>query len=169
MKKDPGYSKMQLTWLVILRMFIGWHFMYEGLVKITNPKWTSLPYLLDSKGPMGSFFIKLTQDASTMDIINLLNEWSLFFIGFALIAGCLTKIASVGGMLLLAIYSFSHPSLFETSYMMPFEGSYLWIDKNIVELAALGVLCVFPTSQILGIDRFLIQVLPQSFRTYKLI
>ena len=51
MKIEQGYTKAQMTWLMMLRLFIGWHFMYEGLVKIMNPKWTSLPYLLDSKGP----------------------------------------------------------------------------------------------------------------------
>ena len=59
MKIEQGYTKAQMTWLMMLRLFIGWHFMYEGLVKIMNPKWTSLPYLLDSKGPAASFFIKL--------------------------------------------------------------------------------------------------------------
>ncbi|MCC8153617.1 MAG: hypothetical protein LIP01_05015 [Tannerellaceae bacterium] len=56
MKKECNYTKAQLTWLTIVRVFIGWHFMYEGLVKVVNPKWTSLPYLLDSKGPAADFF-----------------------------------------------------------------------------------------------------------------
>ena len=43
MKIEQGYTKAQMTWLMMLRLFIGWHFMYEGLVKIMNPKWTSLP------------------------------------------------------------------------------------------------------------------------------
>ena len=28
--KVPPYSKSQLTWLVILRIVIGWHIFYEG-------------------------------------------------------------------------------------------------------------------------------------------
>ena len=80
MKIEQGYTKAQMTWLMMLRLFIGWHFMYEGLVKIMNPKWTSLPYLLDSKGPAASFFIKLTQDDSLMTTINFLNEWALLLI-----------------------------------------------------------------------------------------
>ena len=46
MKIEQGYTKAQMTWLMMLRLFIGWHFMYEGLVKIMNPKWTSLPLSL---------------------------------------------------------------------------------------------------------------------------
>ena len=153
MKIEQGYTKAQMTWLMMLRLFIGWHFMYEGLVKIMNPKWTSLPYLLDSKGPAASFFIKLTQDDSLMTTINFLNEWALLLIGLGLTLGCLYRLSSVGGMILLA-------SFVGASYMMPFEGSYLWIDKNLVEFAALGLMCVFPTSQIIGFDRVLGRVCP---------
>ncbi|MDD4514170.1 DoxX family membrane protein [Massilibacteroides sp.] len=169
MKEIRNYSNAQITWLVILRIFIGWHFMYEGLVKILNPKWTSLPYLLDSKGPISSFFINLTQNDSVMTIVNFLNEWSLFCIGFCLILGLFSKLASIGGMILLLTYSLSHPALLDVSYMMPFEGSYLWIDKNLVEFAALGVLCAFSTSKIIGLDRLLVKILPTGFLKLKLI
>lgn len=169
MKTTQMYSNMQITWLVILRVFIGWHFMYEGLVKILNPKWTSLPYLLDSKGPAASFFINLTQNDSVMTLVNFFNEWCLLCIGFCLIIGFFSKLASIGGMILLLAYSLSHPALIDVSYMMPFEGSYLWIDKNLVEFAALGVLCAFSTSRIIGIDRFLVKILPAGFLKLKLI
>lgn len=169
MNVNQNYSTAQITWLVILRVFIGWHFMYEGMVKILNPKWTSLPYLLDSKGPASSFFITMTQNDSVMTTVNFLNEWSLFLIGFCLIIGLFSKLSSFGGMLLLIAYSLSHPSMINVSYMMPFEGSYLWIDKNLVEFAALGVLCVFSTSKIIGLDRLLVKLLPDGFIKFKLI
>lgn len=169
MNKTQNYSVMQVTWLVILRVFIGWHFMYEGWVKILNPKWTSLPYLLDSKGPMASFFINLTQNDTLMLIINYVNEWSLFLIGLCLILGLFFKLAALGGMLLLVGYTLSHPALIEVSYLMPFEGSYLWIDKNMVEFAALGTLIMFSTSKIIGLDRILVKVLPSKLLKLKLI
>lgn len=169
MNTTQNYSNAQITWLVILRVFIGWHFMYEGFVKILNPKWTALPYLLDSKGPAASFFINLTQEESVMAFVNFLNEWSLFLIGLCLIIGLFSKLASIGGMILLLAYSLSHPALIDVSYMMPFEGSYLWIDKNLVECAALGALSVFSTSKIIGLDRLLIKVLPAGFLKLKLI
>jgi len=160
MKTQQSYSKPQLFWLMLLRLFIGWHFMYEGLVKILNPHWTSLPYLLDSKGPAASFFISLTQHPWLMTFINLANEWSLLLIGLGITLGAFYRLSSVGGMILLLMYTFSHPSFIGAEYMMPFEGSYLWIDKNMVEFAALGLLCVFRTSHIYGIDRMLVRKYP---------
>ena len=32
----PDYTNTQLTALVILRILIGWHFLYEGIVKVIN-------------------------------------------------------------------------------------------------------------------------------------
>ena len=115
---------------------------------------------LDSKGFASDFFVKLTQDESLMSLVNVCNEWALFLIGLGLTLGCLYRLASVGGMILLAMYTLSHPSFIGATYLQPFEGSYLWIDKNLVELAALGLLCVFPTSQIIGFDRVLGRVCP---------
>ena len=168
MKTENSYTKAQLTWLMMLRLFIGWHFMYEGIVKIMNPKWTSLPYLLDSKGPAASFFIQLAQYEELMVYVNYANEWALFLIGLGLTLGILYRLSSVGGMILLAMYTLSHPSFIGADYLMPFEGSYLWIDKNLVELAALGLLGVFPTSQMYGFDRVLGRVFPALIK-YKLI
>ena len=163
-----NYSKSQLTFLMLLRLFIGWHFMYEGLVKLMNPHWTALPYLMDSKGIAAPMFIGFTQSAGLMNFINFFNEWALLLIGTGLILGILFRLSSYGGILLLLMYTLSHPSFIGAAYMMPFEGSYLWVDKNLVELAALALLCVFPTSQIYGIDRYLGRKIP-SLLKYKLI
>lgn len=163
------YTKTQTTWLVVLRVFIGWHFLYEGLVKIMNPNWTSVSYLLDSKGPAASFFVGLTENQATLDLVNLCNEWGLLLVGLGLLTGCLTKLSTIGGIAFLGIYYLSHPSFVGAGYIMPFEGTYLWIDKNLVELAALIVLLVFPTSKIIGIDRFLVKIMPASILKLKLI
>lgn len=45
-----SYSNIQLTFLVILRVLIGWYFLYEGLAKVFTPNWTAFGYLIDSKG-----------------------------------------------------------------------------------------------------------------------
>ena len=160
MIQKDSYTSAQLTAMVVLRLFIGWHFAYEGLVKILNHKWTSLPYLLDSTGFLSDFFAGLASDPAMMNMVNALNEWALLLIGLGLITGAFSKLSSIGAMILLAFYYLSHPSFIGAQYMMPFEGSYLWIDKNLVEMAALAVLLVFPTSHIIGLDRYLKKAIP---------
>ena len=150
-----SYSKMQTLWLIALRMLIGWHFLFEGIVKVLNPKWTSLAYLSDSQGCFSPFFHWLASSQSILNTVNFLNEWGLVLIGIGLIAGCFTRISIIGAMVMLMFYYLSHPPFIGSEYMLPSEGSYLWIDKNIIEFAALGVLYLFPTAHIFGIDRYI--------------
>jgi len=155
-----------LTWLMVLRIFIGWHFLYEGMVKVLNPNWSAKAYLLDSKGWFASIFINMAGNSGLMKYVDFLNEWALVLIGSGLLLGCFTRLSCIGGIILLSMYTLSHPALLGIDYEMPFEGSYLLIDKNLVELAALGVLFVIPTARIIGIDRYLIKFLPQGFQKF---
>jgi len=163
---EKNYSKFQLTWLVVLRVFIGWHFLYEGLVKLLNPNWTAASYLMDSGGIFKQMFINISSNTTLMGGVDFLNQWALLLVGLGLILGCFARLSSIGGMLLLVLYTMSHPSLIGMEYAMPFEGSYFLIDKNLVELAALGVLFAFPSARVIGIDRLLVRVLPKSFQKF---
>jgi thiosulfate dehydrogenase [quinone] large subunit len=149
-----SYSNLQRFWLVALRLLIGWHFLYEGLVKVLNPKWTSLGYLMDSQGWFASVFHSMASNAGTLSVVNFLNEWGLILIGLSLILGLLTRLGCIGGMLLLLLYFLSHPPFIgsENLFMLPREGAYLWVDRNLIEIAALGVLFACPTSRVFGLD-----------------
>jgi thiosulfate dehydrogenase [quinone] large subunit len=163
---ENNYTKAQLTWLLVLRIFIGWHFLYEGMVKVLNPHWTAASYLMDSQGMFRSIFIDLAGNTGIMKYIDFLNEWALVLIGFGLLLGCFTRLSIIGGILLLLLYTLSHPALIGVKYMMALEGSYFLIDKNLIELAALTVLFVFPASRVIGVDHFLVRVLPVGFRKF---
>ena len=163
---EKNYSKSQLTFLVILRLFIGWHFLYEGMIKVLNPDWSAKAYLMDSQGIFSQMFINMSSNAGLMKYIDFLNEWALVFIGLGLFIGCFARLSSIGGMLLLFFYTLSHPAFIGADYMMPLEGPYFLIDKNLVEFAALAVLFIFPTARIFGIDKLLYNVLPVSFRKF---
>lgn len=42
--------------LVLLRLAIGWHFVFEGAEKVQSPTWTSEPYLREASGPLAPTF-----------------------------------------------------------------------------------------------------------------
>lgn len=42
--------------LVLLRLAIGWHFLFEGVEKVKSPAWSSEPYLREAAGPMAPMF-----------------------------------------------------------------------------------------------------------------
>lgn len=147
--------KNKLNWMVVLRVLIGWHFFYEGLVKWTNPNWTSMSYLMDSQGFMADFFKDMAINPAVLNVVDVLNVWGLMAIGLGLILGLLGRVATASGIVLLAFYYLSHPPFVGLSYAMPADGSYLVVNKVLIELAALVVLFVYPTSRYIGIDRLI--------------
>ncbi|MDR1584930.1 MAG: DoxX family membrane protein [Prevotellaceae bacterium] len=157
--KMQQYSKFQISSLIILRLLIGWHFLYEGLIKVFNPNWTAYHYLMDSQGFFAEYFYNIASNTTLLSIANVLNTYGLILVGLGLILGCLSKWSSICGVVLLLMYCLSHPPFIGAEYLMPAEGSYLWIDKNLVEMAALIVLTGFPTSHIIGLDRYLHKIL----------
>ena len=43
------YRRAQLFALVLLRLLIGWHFYYEGLIKVFSSTWSGKRYLMSSE------------------------------------------------------------------------------------------------------------------------
>jgi thiosulfate dehydrogenase [quinone] large subunit len=145
---------VQLIFLVLLRVSIGWHMLYEGAVKIINPDWSSFGYLMDSKGIFAGLFKSMATHQGVLQTVDYLNMYGLFLIGLGLIAGLFTRLSVICGIVLLSFYFLSHPPLAGIQYIMPQEGSYLLVNKTLIEIFALFVLLVFPTGQQAGLDRF---------------
>ncbi len=151
MTQSPLLSQSQTSALVILRMLIGWHFLYEGVIKFYSPSWTAKGYLLRATY-MESFFHWLASD-SMISTIDTLNIAALLLVGAGLILGFKTQVASLIGIGLLLMYYFAHPPFpgYEQGIA---EGSYWIINKNLIEAAALLVIFLFPTSISFGLERF---------------
>ena len=151
--KFPEYGTFQLIALVSMRMLIGWHFLYEGIAKLTNPYWTSAGYLQESEGWFSERFIDLANNESILALVDNLNQWGLMLIGLALLVGTFTRTAAWFGIIVLALYYAAAPPFPGLEYAMPAEGSYLIVNKILIELAALLVIVVFPTAHRVGLDR----------------
>jgi len=151
----PDYGMFQLTALVSLRMLIGWHFLYEGVAKLSNPYWTSAGYLQESKGFFSEHFINLANNPGALALVDNLNQWGLLLIGVALLLGSFTRTAAVAGIVALAFYYIAAPPFPSLEYAMPAEGSYLIVNKILIELAALLVILGYPTAHRIGLDRLL--------------
>lgn len=147
-------TRIQSLFLVLLRLAIGWHFLYEGIVKLWSPNWSAGGYLSDSGGPLKNIFYYMASNNAILSVVDFLNTWGLILVGLGLIVGLLTRWAAFGGILLLLLYYLSHPPLINTEYALPAEGSYLIVNKNLIEMLALLVILVFPTGKTVGIDRF---------------
>jgi uncharacterized membrane protein YphA (DoxX/SURF4 family) len=138
--------------LTILRVAIGWHFFYEGIVKLMNPEWTARPFLEGSRWIFGDLFRWMISGNAGMWLINTINAYGLTIIGIALILGLFTRAALWAGIALLFSYYLAYPPFGGFSYGAPSEGSYLIVNKNLIELFAMMLLIFAKTDHFYGLD-----------------
>ena len=137
--------------LIILRTVIGWHFLFEGLTKFAAKGWSAAGYLQNSQWLFSDAFHRIAADPVALRVVDLLNMWGLTLIGAGLLLGCFVRTASLAGVLLLALYYVANPPFFAGTSGVRLEGAYLFLDKNVVECAALLLLASVPTSQLAGL------------------
>ena len=66
-----------------------------------------------------------------------------------------SRYACIGGIVLISLYYLFSPPLLGLEYSRPGEGSYLIVNKNLIEIFALYILFLFPTSHKIGFDRLI--------------
>jgi uncharacterized membrane protein YphA (DoxX/SURF4 family) len=151
-QEPRAVTAVQKTMLVMLRLAVGWHFLYEGVAKLYMPAWTSKDFLEVSRWIFSGPFHWIASHPSAVRIVDLLNMWGLAAIGLALMLGVLTRVAGAAGMLLLLLYWVANPPLVGLDFGMLAEGHYLVVNKNVVEFFALAVLVIFPSGRFFGLD-----------------
>ena len=145
-----GLKKLTIT---IIRIAIGWHFLYEGISKLFIENWSSQSYLANATGPFSGFYQWLAGGESLVGVIDFLNVYGLILIGLALFIGIFVRIASGAGILLLALYYFAYPP-FGTSLFGTMEGHFYIVNRNFIE-AFLLLWFVMSKQMGYGIDQLL--------------
>ena len=151
MKKYSSYL------LTILRILVGWHFLYEGITKLMDPGWTAKFYLLGSKWIFADLFHWMASAPNVLQVVDFLNVWGLILIGLSLFIGLFVRWSSVAGAVLLFFYFVAYPPIFGHTLGAVAEGNYQWVDKNLIEIFILVVFAVLPVGFLYGVDRWLKQ------------
>jgi thiosulfate dehydrogenase (quinone) large subunit len=154
------FSRAQKLGLVVLRTLIGWHFLYEGYVKLLLPgwtrdglplaRWTASGYLKAATGPFAAFFHGLSE-SSWLPALDIAIPAALFLVGLSLMLGLFTDAGCVAALGLLTLFYVS--AIPVSGLPEPHaEGTYLLVNKNLVEAAAVFVLFAFRSGRIAGLD-----------------
>ena len=146
-----GLKTYQTNGLIVMRILIGWHFLYEGVLKVYNPLWTAKGYLLSADGFLKTFFVNLSSD-TFIGAVDFLNIVALILVGVGLLLGYAERLVSWIGIMLLVLYYLAHPA-FPGLEQVNVEGNYWFVNKNLIEAAALYVLSILPTGHLFGISR----------------
>jgi thiosulfate dehydrogenase [quinone] large subunit len=154
-------SALQEASLVVLRTLIGWHFVYEGYFKLLRPAWgrdgaplapwSSTGYLRAASGPLAPLFHALAA-SSWVPWIDVAVSVALLAAGLSLLLGLFTD---AGCALALALLALFYVSALPTTGLPQAgaEGAYLFVNKNLIEAAAVLVLFAFGTGRLAGLDR----------------
>jgi thiosulfate dehydrogenase [quinone] large subunit len=157
--ESGNLTRVQMATIVVMRVIIGWHFLYEGLAKLTKPSWSAAGFLLQSRGPFADLFHWMAADPERLAVINQMNMWGLTAIGLGLVLGCFTRLSSASGILIILLFYLCNPPFPGYFYSIPMEGSYVVVNKNLVELAALVVVLVTGSGRAAGLDRIIHRLL----------
>ncbi len=137
--------------LTILRILTGWHFLYEGIVKLASENWSSYFYLAQSRWLFSDLFRWIMVHPTALAVADFLNIWGLILIGLGLFLGIFTRAASISGIVLLLIYYIAVPP-----FIIPSAGGYYYIiNQQLIEAGVLLVFVLVRKDYMWGIDRLL--------------
>lgn len=137
-------NNFQKKIVFILRVVLGWLFLYAGLDKVLNPSWSAGGYLNAAKNFHG--FYAWLASPSLIPVINFVNEWGLVLLGVSLILGIFVRWSSVLGVVLMLLYYFS-------AGQFPFpDANSLLVDEHIIYSGVLILMYSFDAGKIWGID-----------------
>jgi uncharacterized membrane protein YphA (DoxX/SURF4 family) len=145
-------NKLVPALLALLRIAIGWHFLYEGLIKLFDPSWSARSFLEGSRWIFGDIFRWMASGDTGLAIVNNANSIGLTLIGLALILGLFTRVSSFCGAGMLLIYYLAYPPFGGYSYGALAEGNYLIVNKNLIELFGLVLLAFTQSGEFFGLD-----------------
>ena len=146
-------NKITVWFFTILRIIVGWHFLFEGISKLFNPNWSSTSYLMESKWLFSGFFHWLIGNTTSLQVVDFLNIWGLIIIGFCLFIGLFTRAASISGALLLLLYYIANPPFVYSS--LPTTNHFYIINYNLIEALVLIVLASFRKDFLWSVQRFI--------------
>ncbi len=151
--------------LTFLRIIVGWHFLYEGVSKLFTPGWSAEFYLLGSRWIFADFFHMLASSSEILSITNFLNTWGLILIGLSLMAGIFIRLSAAFGAFMLLLYFVAYPPIPGYTLGVVAEGSYLWVNKTLIEMVILVVFVILPTAYSYGVDRLIDKWKAEKART----
>ena len=150
------------TIVTILRVAIGWHFLYEGIAKLISDGWSAGGYLSDTRGFLSGFYHWIASSPLRLEVVDFLNIWGLILIGLGLFVGLCTRWASLAASLLLLLYYFAYPP-FGIS-LLGGDGTLFVVDKIFIEAAAL-LFIFFSKNKGYGLDAIVCSWIDQKKKT----
>lgn len=143
-------SKTEKIIIFLLRLSLGWIFLYSAVTKISNPNWSAEGFLKGAQ-TFSNLYNGLTSPAF-LPAVNFVNEWGQFILGVSLILGIGVRLSSAFGAILMILYYFpqlNFPYIGKTSYL---------VDEHIVYFLVLVYLAAIRAGRIYGLENWCVNL-----------
>jgi thiosulfate dehydrogenase [quinone] large subunit len=137
--------KKPKLFITLLRVSLGWVFLYQGIVAITDASWSLVPYIQNAKTFTG-FYAGISAEPM-LGYVSLVVKGVFILVGVLLILGLGHRLAPLAGIALMLFFYF--PLL-----DFPRVGSvYYIVDEHIMYCFILAYLFVARTAEHFGISK----------------
>lgn len=139
-------SKTEKIIILLLRLSLGWIFLYSAVTKITDPAWSAAG-LLKSAHTFPSLY-QWFATPSILPTINFINEWGQLLLGISLVLGIGVRLSSILGVVLMLLYylpQLNFPYIGRSSYL---------IDQHVVYSLVLVYFAVIRAGRIYGLENW---------------
>ncbi len=133
--------------LFLLRLTLGWMYLYAGASQILNPKWSAAGYL-NSATTFHGLYAWLASPAN-INWLNVVNKWSLLLLGLSLIFGLFVRISGYLGAALMFLFYFV---ILHFPYVGTGTTSFL-VDQHIIFALALLYFATTGAGRVWGLDQ----------------
>lgn len=143
-------SKPQRVSLFILRITMGWMYLYAGISHILDTTFSSAKYIGEAKS-----FVYLFQwfsNPQVLPVVDFMVKWGMTLLGVSLLLGLFVRISSYLGMLLMFLLYL--PLL---NFPMVGTNSYL-VNQHIIYISGLLLLATCRAGHIWGVEKWLVNL-----------
>ncbi|MCC6934729.1 MAG: DoxX family protein [Candidatus Yanofskybacteria bacterium] len=137
----PSYFSKPI--LAVLRIAMGWMFLYAGVTKLLDPEWSAAGYLQNAKALTGLYH--WLASPGILPVTNALNEWGLTLLGISLTLGAFVRFSAPFGALLMVLYYLA------LGFPYPNPNAFV-IDQHIIFALVLMFLAASSAGRFWGLD-----------------
>ena len=138
-------SKTAEAALLVLRILIGWHFLYEGLWKLMQQDgWSCVSYLGAAQGPLAAMFKWMAGQSWLVAICDWTVMLGLVAIGLSLMSGVLARISALSGIALMAMFYCCQPPEPFAEAFSGADGRFFILERNAIEALGLALIAATP-------------------------
>jgi len=141
--------KFQKVSILLMRLGLGWYFLYAGITKVLDPTWSAAGYISQTKILTGLY--EWFASPAILPVINFLNQWGLTLVGLALILGIWVRFSSIVAVFLMVMYYI--PVL-----DFPLAGAHSYIvDDHVLYILGFLILIAFKAGNYWGLDSLMLR------------